>query len=150
MRQLCLKVSSVFLLNATRDLTSEPRQQQALLSAHGIVTNTSETTSPSPTHSTPVLPSSSALTPDPEATLTDDDQDVTKGLVERFKGLEIELEEMYHIGRSSSLTLIRTAIDMKEDYVQRSSNASQAKEFSLFELTSQRPEFWHRRGVSDC
>lgn len=125
MRKLCLK-------------------QQSILRAHGISTNDSiEAGSPSTQPSTPMLPpltSPLELGPAP----VDDGPDVTKGLIESFEGMEIHRDEFNHIGPSSNLSLIRTAIDLRQDYV---TNSQSKEDGPPIKANSLRPEFWEIRKV---
>ena len=122
-------------------------QQQILLSAHGISTDTPEVAGPSSGQVTPVSPVSSPTpTPESEAPFSDDIDNETNHFIASFRNMNIRPDDVNHIGRSSSLTLIRTAIDMKESYVQGSGGSLPSRDHSL---KARRPEFWDSRGVSD-
>ncbi|GJE89792.1 Zn(II)2Cys6 transcription factor [Phanerochaete sordida] len=124
MRELCLK-------------------QQSLLNAHGIPTDQLEPTSPMSGQSTPVPTPSTVVSPEPEALDVDEPNDATQDLIDSFRALNLHRHDVHHIGHSSNLTLIRTAIDVKQDYVSQKN----ATPTALMPLTSRRPEFWIRPSV---
>ncbi|EKM58716.1 uncharacterized protein PHACADRAFT_90910 [Phanerochaete carnosa HHB-10118-sp] len=115
-----------------------------LLNAHGIPTDTAEVSRPSTRPPTPTRPSSTALSPDPEAFVADEEKDETTELIKSFKGMGLHREDVNHIGRSSNLTLIRTAIDVKQDFVLNSQKAAVVN-LKAPVLTFRRPEFWATR-----
>lgn len=77
--------------------------------------------------------------------ITEDDKDDTVYLIKSFKDLDLNRHDLNYIGRSSSLTLIRTAVEAKQDYVQSSEKPAAVKEHAL---TYRRPEYWSIRNVS--
>lgn len=86
----------------------------------------------------PTLPHNIYLPPATDDLLEEDDSD-DEGLVEGFRGLNVKAETHF-LGRSSNLMLIRTALDLKQEFAQTSERTSPVQEQGIF--SSRRQEFW--------
>lgn len=71
--------------------------------------------------------------------MTDDDEDSSLLLADNMKRLQLEPHEYRFFGKSSGVMLIRTAIELKNEYAGRETNTSV--------LRNKRKEFWTMRPV---
>jgi hypothetical protein len=73
---------------------------------------------------------------------SDEDDLAQKKLTDRIKQLAIDPAQQRFFGKSSGVTLIRTAIDLKKEITGNDHNVK------IPHLASKRPEFWNLRSVS--
>ncbi|GJE89787.1 fungal-specific transcription factor domain-containing protein [Phanerochaete sordida] len=133
-RQLVRKLQAE--IHSLRNVSSSPPEFAI------VASNPSEYTPPpiasGSRQTTPSGPCMIRLTPHAEELLDDDTDE--EGLIHGFKSLNVKAEQTHFLGRSSNLMLIRTAMDLKQEYSQTADPTTPSEQHSV--LTSRRPQFW--------
>ena len=95
-----------------------------------------------PRSTVPKTPMSICLTPGVEESLNDEgEDDDQEGIVMGFKSLNVDAPHSHFLGRSSTLMLIRTALDMKQQFV-GGDRPTETETPHGRAMPSRRPEFW--------